>query len=390
MAENVKAHRRIAIAICSRRFVPDGGGTEQHTHRLAVELASREHQVTVVTGRYKGRPSIERANGFLIRRLFVGAHVPVLHEVLLQLSFLWYLIRHSDEYEIVQLSHSQLSVLTAVLVGRFSKKPVVARNSTAGAGGDLASWSSVPLGAQLLRWTLERVNAAVAVSAVTGDEFLAAGVPEQRIQLIENGVEVGGAGRDDADSLRRELGLRTGAFVVLFIGRLVPVKAPGDLIDAWLRFAKRHGDTQLVFLGEGELEDDLRAQIVKSGQVENAILAGRVNNVNEYLLAADVFVLPSVSEAMPNALLEAMAAGLPVIASAVGGILDVVDHGENGLLYSPGDTEGLGNCLLAMARSPEQRTRFGENARQTIIDRFSLERMTDRYVGLYQALLSSI
>jgi hypothetical protein len=113
------APRSLAVTIYSRRFIPDGGGTEQHTYRLAKNLAKRRINVTVVTGRYRGRLKIEEVDGILIRRLFVGLYVPVVHELIFQLSFFYYLIRYRHEYDIIQLSHTQLSALVAVLVARL-------------------------------------------------------------------------------------------------------------------------------------------------------------------------------------------------------------------------------------------------------------------------------
>ena len=375
-----------AIAICSRRFVPDGGGTEYHTYRLATTLATRGASVTVVTGRYRGRPKTENVDGVLIRRLFIGIYLPVVHEIFYQLSLFWHLLWHRREYDIIQLSHTQLSALVAVTVARFMDKHVVTRNSTAGENGDLASWTSIPFGKRLLRFVTRNVDAAVAVSTVTKDEFLEVGVPTKKIWLIQNGVEIPDVVPVDILKLRRRLGLLQGAFVVVFSGRLSPVKAPGDLLAAWTRFSQQFADTQLVFLGDGELERDLRAQVVQNELGDRVRFSGRVDNVNDYLLAADAFVLPSVSEAMPNALLEAMAVRLPVVASAVGGVEDVIDHRHNGLLYTTGDIEALAGYLLELAQSPELRDKLGTNARQTIVEKYDLERMTDRYIALYHKL----
>ena len=387
-AKDLNSPDSLAITICSRRFVPDGGGTEFHTYRLATSLAKRGTKVTVVTGRYQGRPKTETKQGFLIRRLFIGKYVPVVHEFIFQLSFLWYLIRYRNEYDIVQLSHTQLSALVAVVVAKLTGKPVVTRNSTAGENGDLSSWASVPFGKRLLRLTADRVDAAVAVSAVTKDEFMKVGVPKQKIHLIQNSVEIPAVGPVDVVELRHRLELLQEAFIVIFVGRLSSVKAPGELLAAWTRFSRHFADTQLIFLGEGELAGDLQKQVVQDGLVERVRFLGRVDNVDDYLFAADTFVLPSISEAMPNALLEAMAVGLPVIASAVGGITDVVEHRQNGLLYASGDVKDLADRLLELARSPKLRAKLGASARQSVLEEYDLEQMTDRYLALYHELLA--
>jgi glycosyltransferase involved in cell wall biosynthesis len=186
--------------------------------------------------------------------------------------------------------------------------------------------------------------------------------------------------------VRQRLAISPKTFVVAFAGRLSPVKAPGDLLDAWVLFSRQYADTRLLFVGDGELAQALQAQVAQNGLAEQVQFLGQVDDISDYLLVADAFVLPSLSEAMPNALLEAMAVGLPVIASAVGGILDVVEHGRNGLLFTPGDIDALAACLFEIAQSPELREKLGANARQTIIDEYDLEQMTDRYLALYHEL----
>ena len=127
----------------------------------------------------------------------------------------------------------------------------------------------------------------------------------------------------------------------------------------------------------------LEARTRQAGLTDSVVFTGRVENVEDYLRAADIFVLPSTTEGMSVALLEAMAVGLPVVASRVSGTVDVIKHGENGLLFEPGDVEGLADCITSLIESPNQRAELASQARKTVEQHFSLDRAADRYVALY-------
>jgi len=127
---------------------------------------------------------------------------------------------------------------------------------------------------------------------------------------------------------------------------------------------------------------------MQAGLTDSVVFTGRVDNVDDYLRVADIFVLPSTTEGMSIALLEAMAVGLPVVASRVSGTVDVIKHGKNGLLFEPGNGTGLTDCIISLIESPNRQAELGSQARKTVEQHFSLDRIADRYAALYGSLLS--
>ena len=142
-----------------------------------------------------------------------------------------------------------------------------------------------------------------------------------------------------------------------------------------------------TFLGDGELETELRALAAKHGLSDQVTFPGFCEDVFAVLLAADVFVLPSLHESSPNALIEAMGVGLPCIASDVGGIADLVEDGENGIRVPPGDSEALAAALHRVLVAPDFATELGRNARATIQQKFDSAESMRKLEGIYSGLL---
>lgn len=372
---------RVLLSI--RHFYPDGGGAEVSARNLGVGLVRRGFPFTILTGRYGGRSRIEIRNGLPIHRHFIGAYVPVLHELCYLASLAWELIVRRNEYDIVHLFQTQLSAYVALMVTKRMGKKVVTSSRGAGRTGDMAVWSSIPGGRRLLRVVASHVHAATGVSRDVVAELHEAGFDRDRTWYLPNGVPVPTRCESNRSRLRAELGLSPNDFIATFIGRLSYEKAPQLLLSAWPRVVSRYPSSKLVFVGEGDRRGTLEAEAKENGVSSSVLFTGRVNNVPDYLNAADTFVLPSLTEGMSVALLEAMAARLPVVASRVSGTIDIIRDGENGLLFESGDKEGLIRCLWALMASRALGEGLGEKARETVERRFSLDRMLDRYVALY-------
>jgi glycosyltransferase involved in cell wall biosynthesis len=376
---------RVILAI--RHYYPDGGGAEVLARRLAVRLVQRGLSLTVLTGRYGGRPRAERIDGVPVHRHFIGLYLPVLHELCYLTSLAWELVARRNEYDIAHVFQTQLSAyVTAVICKRLGKKTVVTSHG-AGATGDMAVWSSVPAGMRLLRYVCISVDAATGVSKDVMAELHEAGFDPKRTWYVPNGVAVPSLVRSDQSALRRILGLRSKAFIAVFVGRVTSKKVPEFLLDVWTAVLRRYPSCQLVIVGEGEQRAMLEARTRQAGLAGSVVFTGRVENVEDYLRAADIFVLPSSSEGMSIALLEAMAVGLPVVASRVSGTVDVIKHGENGLLFEAGSRTGLTDCIISLIESPNRQTELGSRARTTVEKHFSIDTTVDRYVELYRTVL---
>ncbi len=175
--------------------------------------------------------------------------------------------------------------------------------------------------------------------------------------------------------------------VIGTVARFVPVKGLDTLLEAARQLVRHAPGTRLLLVGDGPLLPALRARAEALGIAGAVLLPGHRPDVRPYLAAMDLFVLPSLAEGLPMALLEAMAAGLPVVATRVGGIPEVVRDGVEGRLVPPGDPAALAGACLAFVGDPVARATAGASARRRVAEAYTIEATGPRYVDLYQRLL---
>jgi glycosyltransferase involved in cell wall biosynthesis len=209
-------------------------------------------------------------------------------------------------------------------------------------------------------------------------------VPSARIRMIPNGVRYA---RPERVTLRVELGLATADRLLVSVGNLYPVKGHVHLIDALARLAGDHPALHLAICGRGELRDALASRAREHGLEDRVHLLGLRSDVAAVLAAADIFVLPSLSEGLPLALLEAMFAGRPIVASDVGDVRLGLAQGTAGLLVEPADPGALAAALDRLLHDPEEAKRLGDRAAAHARAEYDLSRMVQRYVALYQGAL---
>lgn len=234
-----------------------------------------------------------------------------------------------------------------------------------------------------------RTDALIAVSASTRDDLLALGIgrPERWTvvplaldlrPLLD--LEMG------ADEGRAWLDLPTGVPVVAIVGRLVPIKNHVLFVEAAERISMERPDAVFVVAGDGELRSMLEAESERS-------LGGRIRflgwtmDLSSLYAAADVVVSTSLSEGTPVALIEALAAGRPVVATDVGGVSEVVEHGRNGFLAASGDAEGLARAVLDLLEHDALRRRMGQVGRTVVAERYATDRVAGVTADLYARLL---
>jgi glycosyltransferase involved in cell wall biosynthesis len=213
-------------------------------------------------------------------------------------------------------------------------------------------------------------------------------VPHRKVCVVPNGIDTARfAGAADDGSVRRSLGIPPGAPVVGTIGRLNEVKRQDLLIRGFAQIKNRVSDAHLLLVGDGPLRGDLRALAESLGLAGRVHFAGYQAQPERYLRAMDVFALTSRSEGMPLALLEAWAAGLPVVASRVGGLPELIDDGRNGLLFDPGDEAALAAILRGLLTDTALARHLGEAGRHLVEPTYSLRRMAETYHGHYLEVL---
>jgi len=211
---------------------------------------------------------------------------------------------------------------------------------------------------------------------------------EAKVTLIPNGVDVGALdpARFPRDAIRREWGLSPEESAVGAVGHLSPVKGHADLLDAAARVSARHPRTRVFLIGDGPLRPALEARARRLGIGDRVTITGVREDVARCVAMLDVVALPSHSEGMSNALLEAMALARPVVATRVGGNPELVHDGVSGRLVPPGAPEPLARAMIELLGDPETAQRLGGEARRQVAERFPLERMVESHKALYRSL----
>ena len=205
-----------------------------------------------------------------------------------------------------------------------------------------------------------------------------------RISVIQNGVDTQRFSPSPGvrQRVRQELGFPSERLVIGGVGRMVPIKDYGTLLKAAAELLKRGVNLHLLLVGKGPEFESLQRQGIALLK-DRVSFVGASDRVPELLNAMDIFVLPSFGEGMSNTLLEALACGLPLLATRVGGNPEVIEDGRSGWLFSAGDAEDLSRRLEALAAKPEIRGALGAAARVRATTVFSLEGMIERYRSLY-------
>jgi glycosyltransferase involved in cell wall biosynthesis len=226
----------------------------------------------------------------------------------------------------------------------------------------------------------------VAVSHELGDDLSRdLRVRRSRIEMVANGVRFTGPARG---TLREELALGPGDRLAVALGNLYPVKGHRYAIDALAQLTGRHPTLHLAIAGRGELHDALAAQARSLGVGHRVHLLGLRRDVAAVLASGDLFVMPSVSEGLPLALLEAMFAGKPIVATDVGEVAAALGQGRAGVIVPPEDAAALAAALDDLLTSPERARMLGGSARARAAAKFDLSHMVRRYRTMYEELLA--
>jgi glycosyltransferase involved in cell wall biosynthesis len=249
---------------------------------------------------------------------------------------------------------------------------------------------------QLDRWSLPRASRVVTVSRPFADQIAAMGVPRGRIRVVHNSVRVeypDGARADarrarEAALLRQRLGITHDERVVVAVGRLSQEKAFPELVRALvrLRTIAPTQDAWLVVVGEGPERARIQGLADQLGVAHRVVVTGQEPDVTPYYALADVLAISSLTEGSPNVLLEAMAAGVPVVATAVGGIPEIVEHQESAVLVPAGDPCALGEAIRRVLLERSLAERLVANARRRVLERHAPEARVEALCALYREL----
>jgi len=362
------------IALVTEFFYPTAGGTQTVVACIADELARRGHEVTVFAPLTDGHAyPTWQDRAYQVVWIPVPKY-PVVGYLVVQYRMCRLLSR---DWDVVHVFHPAFG-LASLLARRLRRVRLIASLM----GYDTYDFARMPWLKRCI--TLATCRRADALTAPSHDLARAArgtGVTRD-IVVIPHGVDVLPADPERVATLRRALGLKPGAVVFVAIQRHYPVKEPMVFLDAWRLLGRL--DWRLILVGGGEMEHLLRQRVAEL-ELSNVTLTGAVTReeVPAYLALADVFVHHSRYEAFGLGILEAMRAGLPVIACDVGGVPEIITDGVNGLLIPPSDPVAMAAAVTRLAESPELRGRLSAAARDRAAE-FSWDRLVSRYEGLYR------
>jgi L-malate glycosyltransferase len=377
MAENYQK-RRVFFLVDSFNV----GGTETQAVELARRMDPARYEVTLGCLKREGPllAKLERTTVPVVEfRPGTGMDSPGGVKQTLRLAL--FLRRH--HYDIVH-THDLWSNLMGIPAARLARTPVIVCSQR-----DLSHdpWYQSPRGRILRR--IQSLASAILTNAVPVRQELCqeAGFQTLKVRVIHNGVDLECFRAAVRDRERLFPGTGQGKIVVLVGNMRSDVKGHSTLIEAAPKVVTSISQTRFVLVGEGALQGEFERQVEELGLERNFILLGRRADVPEVLAASDVAVLPSKAEGMPNALLEYLAAGLPTVATAVGGNLEVIQNGVTGLLVPTQDSDALAAALLRILDDDELAGRLGREGQEYVSANFSFEKLVKETDALYTELL---
>lgn len=296
---------------------------------------------------------------------------------------IWALYRklHQQRFDLLH-THGYFADICGVPVARLCRIPALST-----CHGYIDTDRKLQLYNRLDRWALKLCSRVIAVSDEIRDGLKKHGIDEHKINVVTNAVSVPPSttqGNRDSRSFRHQQGISPQAFVFTFVGRLSEEKGLTYLLDAFSRLVQRAPHGRLVLVGDGPQRNLLEQRVAELDLQRQVTLTGFQTQISPWLSLTDCFVLPSLTEGTPMALLEAMAAGVPIIATRVGGVPDVITNGINGLLVPCADVEALCNGMSQIIVHPELREKFSREARKTVESRYSVQPWCQKILQIYQ------
>ena len=376
----MKPHKILFVITTS-----DFGGTESYLLRLVAGLDRARFEPIVLSLCPLGRIGRDIASLGIRVESFEMAAKPKPHQMLAGILRLWRFVRN-ENIELVQALLYRANVLAAAALKLPGHRiPLVTGQRSlipAGRGRD----------ARLQRWTRGWAAKVVAVSEAVERELLSTeSIARGKVVVIQNGIELARfrIGPEEEQKRRAEAradwGVDEDKIVIGAVGRLHGPKGLKYLIEAFSLAVKQESRLELVIAGDGPEREALENQATTLG-LRVHFLGYQANPIPLYP-GFDLYVLPSLAEGSPNALLEAMAAGKASIASRVGGVPEAAEDGHSGILVEPANPAALSSAILELATNPERRKELGNAARARVEQEFDLEKKVRQHEALYLGLL---
>jgi glycosyltransferase involved in cell wall biosynthesis len=398
----------IRVCLLTETYYPVIGGGETQARTLAAGLQDHGMATRVITRRSESAfPRRDEVDNVQVSRLGPSGPGHLKKWAMLPGLFVE-LLRKSKEYDALLVCGFRVMGISAILAAKLLGKKVLLKADNEGEmSGRYFDAGAKKLGlsgatrlltafVRLRNALLLRADMFISLSSEIRAEFEAAGVSESRIVSIPNSVDVTrfrAASLQERQQARETVNLPSAGTIVVFTGRLLESKGVLDLVESWATLAPEFPSATLVIVGSGQnlmhnCEAELHRRIESLELQEQVIMTGFVRNVEDYLKAADVFAFPTTEEAFGIALIEAMSAGLAVVAARVGGIKDIIQPEINGLLIEPHDAPALTRELRRLLVDSDLRSRLGQSAVKTVDERYSSETVLRSYADLLKRVMA--
>lgn len=391
----------LRVCIVSPLFHTNLGGVGRQAVLLTAKLRECGLELFVLARKMKNIPEFQiptNLDVFYISALRPGVHNledKSLPNLLTSLSFSLMLAcklyTMRKKYDLVHFHGASLPLIICLPLLKLLRKKVIAKVLASGLGTEAGSLRGryLFLG-NIMAYILKKADLFIAISQEIADGLRKDGIPPERIKHITNFVDTDKfqpINNNERHMFKRTLSLDEN-IVINFTGRIVGRKGLDILIHAFTKNSELTLSSRLLIVGTGQDEQRVKEMVSDLGIGDKVRFLGHSSEVARYYQTSDIFVLPSYAEGMPNSLLEAMACGLPVIASRIGGVVDVVEDGKSGILFEPGDVSGLASAMIRLLQDDELRQRLGLEARKRIVENFSIDRIAEEYIELYEEIIA--
>jgi glycosyltransferase involved in cell wall biosynthesis len=363
-----------------------GAGVGRHFLDLAAGLAQRNLQVIAIYSPGRLDASFQERQKNVTGVQFV--EVPMRRAIhpldaadLLQLTRC---IRRHGPFDLIHCHSSKAGALGRVAAALLRTPSIYTPHALVTLDPTLSPLKRAFYGT-IERWLSRPSAAIIAVSPDEAEHGASLGIAPQKIRVVLNGIDP--PNFPPRDSARQQLGLRPEDFCIGFVGRLTAQKAPELLVAALAELKQNHPSAVAILIGSGPLENQLRTQIEQLGLARHVRLLG--DTVATHIMPAfDVFCLPSRYEGLPYVLLEALAAGLPIVARRVGGVAACVEHQRNGFIVENESSSELATALARLASDLNLRREFACDSAAKATT-FSADRMIDETLAVYESVVTS-
>ena len=372
------------ILFTIRYFYPFIGGTEKQALTLASCLVKKGVNVKIITSRFERQwPKYEIINDVEVIRLF-SPKIKVLGALIFLFHLAVYLIKNGKNFSLIHTFQIGYTSSVSILLSILLRKPSIIKLASSGWGGDIQRARETFFG-KIFLFMARKASVIITLSTTVEQELIEEKIDPSKICLIPNGVDLERFKEIEGKSqLRKELGIADKK-TIIYTGRLSYEKGVDYLIRSFSKL-NWEANCQLIIIADGPERGNIIWLLDHYQLSKSVILIQEVDDVVSYLNAADLFVLPSQYEGLSNSLLEAMACGLPVISTRVGGSIDIIEDGINGLLVDVDNEEQFTKAILRVFNDSLLAISLGKNARQTIVMQYDLDKISETYLELYKKI----